>query len=313
MIYKLVSSRRVISKIFADLNIKEEPTRISDIKEWIGEAMEKIGSVNQLIRKEKTLKVKGYQASMPGDLHRLNQVAYSINGHGRTWTPIKTNSSNFETNVYGRVPYPNESIVGEDHMVLCNELINVARLMYGKYPDDPMYDKFNRLTYEEALELINSDENVKTVLTNLLYKYKNGIDYRFYDGITYNMKPGYITLSVPSGFVKISYDAVAIDDRGYPLIPDLESYSEAVYWYVVMKMKYPEYLNGRMNREIYYDIRRSWNFYYKQAYAESLMPNHDDMEVVRGVWNRMIPLTNEGFLSSMRDISDNEDIYNQTN
>ena len=82
------------------------------------------------------------------------------------------------------------------------------------------------------------------------------------------------------------------DDDGYLMIPDMMSYKDAVYWYVVMKLKYPEYLSGRMNREIYYDIRRSWNFYCQQAYAESMMPTQDDMDNIQDVWIRLLPSIN---------------------
>ena len=55
------------------------------------------------------------------------------------------------------------------------------------------------------------------------------------------------------------------DEDGYLLIPDLVSYREAIFWYVVVKLKYPDYLAGRMNQEIYNSARRSWNFYCKQG------------------------------------------------
>lgn len=51
MVYKLISSRSVIAKVLADLNIKEESLRISDMTEWCGEAIEKIGAITQLIHK----------------------------------------------------------------------------------------------------------------------------------------------------------------------------------------------------------------------------------------------------------------------
>ncbi|MGM9532993.1 MAG: hypothetical protein ACI3VO_14230 [Intestinibacter sp.] len=41
----MISSKSIIAKVIADLDLKERDIKISDIKEWIGEAMEKIGSV----------------------------------------------------------------------------------------------------------------------------------------------------------------------------------------------------------------------------------------------------------------------------
>ena len=45
MIYRMISGKQIVSKIFADLDIKEGPNRIADIMEWISEAIEKIGAV----------------------------------------------------------------------------------------------------------------------------------------------------------------------------------------------------------------------------------------------------------------------------
>jgi len=40
----------------------------------------------------------------------------------------------------------------------------------------------------------------------------------------YFIKPGWIVTNKNKGFIKIVYKAIATDERGYPLIPDLTSY-----------------------------------------------------------------------------------------
>jgi len=44
MIYKYTKCEPVIAKIMADSNMSEKDIRISDIREWIFEAVEKIGA-----------------------------------------------------------------------------------------------------------------------------------------------------------------------------------------------------------------------------------------------------------------------------
>jgi len=44
MIYNYTRCESVIAKIMADLDISEKNIRIEDIKEWIFEAVEKIGA-----------------------------------------------------------------------------------------------------------------------------------------------------------------------------------------------------------------------------------------------------------------------------
>jgi hypothetical protein len=45
MIDKLTTSKEIIAKIIADYDLKEDEIKITDIREWIGEGMEKIGAV----------------------------------------------------------------------------------------------------------------------------------------------------------------------------------------------------------------------------------------------------------------------------
>jgi myo-inositol-1-phosphate synthase len=79
MITKLISSKSVIAKIIADLDLKENEIKITDYFEWIAEGMEKIGAVTQLEPKVKTVEIHNHQSQIPCDLHQLHQVAYSFN------------------------------------------------------------------------------------------------------------------------------------------------------------------------------------------------------------------------------------------
>ena len=115
---------------------------------------------------------------------------------------------------------------------------------------------------------------------------------------------------MPTGYLKLSYDKLKTDKNGYLLIPDKLSYIEAVYWYIVMKLTYPEWRNGKTRDSVYFHAMNSWNFYSKQAYAESMMPNQDEMETIKNVWNRLVPEMNSDsdFYGS---ISNMENIYNK--
>ena len=126
--------------------------------------------------------------------------------------------------------------------------------------------------------------------SDLLYTH----DYQ--DKPEYFIKPGWIVFNRKDGFVKLSYKAIATDERGYPLIPDLTSYQEAIYWYVNMKLSFPKFLKGQLggklksaNITIYNYIQQQWNFYRNQAYAEAMMPTADDMQNIKNDWNKLIP------------------------
>ena len=115
MIYKMVTSKSIIAKVIADLGLDEDKIKISDISEWIGEAVSKIGSVSQKKHKVKVIPIKGYQCKLPCDLEQLDMVAYSDNG--QVWQLTKKTTNGFglskKEQEYGSL-YGQSLIIKED-------------------------------------------------------------------------------------------------------------------------------------------------------------------------------------------------------
>lgn len=271
----MVSSKAVIAKIIADLDLKEDDIKITDIREWISEAMEKIGAVQQLEHKVANLKICDYQAKLPCDLYRLNQVAFSFeNSCG--WLPMRKVTNSF--GIYKKCGECDPKMLIQD-----NALLPLVKNIFNLDND------------KDALEILNSDQNIKQTLSALVNQYTVpsnngrlivGNPATFNTSLQYSTKPGYITVNVPCGWVKVSYHAIPTDEDSMPMIPDIPSYFEAIFWYVAMKMSYPKYLKGQLSQNIYYDMRSSWNFYRKQAYAEAMMPTVDELETIKNVWHK---------------------------
>lgn len=278
---KLISSKAVLAKIIADLDLKEDEIRITDVREWIGEAMEKIGAVQQLEHKVANIQVVDYQAKLPCDLYRLNQVAFSFeNGCG--WLPMRKVTNSF--GVYKK----------------CGECNPIVKNIFNVNTDDA---------------------NVKQTLSALVNQYTIpsnngrliiGNPATFNTSLQYSTKPGYITVNVPCGWLKISYHAIITDEDSMPMIPDIPSYFEAIFWYVAMKMSYPKYLKGQLNQNIYYDMRNSWNFYRRQAYAEAMMPTVDELKSIQNTWDRLYP-ENDEHCTFFEHLGDEQIIYNWNN
>lgn len=273
---KLVSSKAVIAKVIADLDLKEDEIKITDVREWIGEAMEKIGAIQQLEHKVENIPVIGYQAKLPCDLYRLNQVAFSFeNSCG--WLPMRKVTNSF--GVYTKCDKCDPNMIIGD-----NALIPLVKNLYNLIDD------------RAALDIINSDPNVKKTLSALVNQYTiPSVNGRLIVGnpaslngsLQYSTKPGYITVNVPCGWVKISYHAIITDEDSIPMIPDNPSYFEAIFWYVAMKLSYPKYLKGQLTQNIYYDMKNSWNFYRRQAYAEAMLPGPDEIESIKNDWHKL--------------------------
>lgn len=302
---RMISSASVVAKVIADLDLKEDQIRITDIREWIMEGILKIGAIQQYEHKVAILPIECHQVALPCDLYKLGQVAFSFcNGGG--WLPMRKATSSFGV-------FHDRECSNEPCMLI---------------PDTAMFplvkNMFNLNTDREALDKLNGDTNLRQTLSILLNQWTVGtvngkfvpgvIDHRdstmFSNELQYTTKPGYINTCMPRGFVKISYYAIYTDEDSMPMIPDLESYKEAIYWYVTMKLMYPKKLKGQISQGDYYDIRNSYNFYRKQAYAEAMMPTVDDLETISNIYTKLYPEINDHsmFFSTS---GDEQNIYNQ--
>lgn len=302
---RMISSNTVIAKVIADLQLQESDIRITDIREWCMEAILKIGAIQQYEHKVAILPIECHQVALPCDLYKLGQVAFSFcNGGG--WLPMRKATSSFGV-------FHDRECSNEPCMLI---------------PDTAMFplvkNMFNLNTDREALEKLNEDTNLRQTLSILLNQWTVGtvngkfvpgvVDHRdgtmFSNELQYTTKPGYINTCMPRGFVKISYYAIYTDEDSMPMIPDLESYKEAIYWYVTMKLMYPKKLKGQISQGDYYDIRNSYNFYRKQAYAEAMMPTVDDLETISNIYTKLYPEINDHsmFFSTS---GDEQNIYNQ--
>lgn len=302
---RMISSASVVAKVIADLDLKEDQIRITDIREWIMEGILKIGAIQQYEHKVAILPIECHQVALPCDLYKLGQVAFSFcNGGG--WLPMRKATSSFGV-------FHDRECSNEPCMLI---------------PDTAMFplvkNMFNLNTDREALDKLNEDTNLRQTLSILLNQWTVGtvngkfvpgvIDHRdstmFSNELQYTTKPGYINTCMPRGFVKISYYAIYTDEDSMPMIPDLESYKECLYWYITMKLMYPKKLKGQISQGDYYDIRNSYNFYRKQAYAEAMMPTVDDLASVQNSWLKLYPEidAHDTFYST---VGERQDIYNQ--
>lgn len=302
----MISSASVVAKVIADLDLKEDQIRITDIREWIMEGILKIGAIQQYEHKVAILPIECHQVALPCDLYKLGQVAFSF-CDGGGWLPMRKATSSFGV-------FHDRECSNEPCMLI---------------PDTAMFplvkNMFNLNTDREALDKLNEDTNLRQTLSILLNQWTVGtvngkfvpgvIDHRdstmFSNELQYTTKPGYINTCMPRGFVKISYYAIYTDEDSMPMIPDLESYKEAIYWYVTMKLMYPKKLKGQISQGDYYDIRNSYNFYRKQAYAEAMMPTVDDLTTISNIYNKLYPEINDQdtFFSTS---GDEQNIYNQS-
>lgn len=301
----MISAKTVIGKVIADLDLKESEIRISDIKEYILEGMLKIGAIQQYEHKVAVLPVNCHQAALPCDLYKLGQVAFSFQNNGG-WLPMRKATSSFGVQ--------HDTCIDRPCMLIPDAgLIPLVKNM------------FNLVSDREALDKLNSDSNMRNTLSALVNQYTvaspanryvNGkyahTDTTMYScDLQYMTKPGYIMTNISNGFVKIEYYAIFTDSEGMPMIPDMESYKEALLWYVTLKLMYPKKLKGQISQQDYMEMKTSWNYYCKQAYGEAMMPSTDELESIKNTWHKLYPEfdDHDTFFSTS---GDEQILYNQS-
>lgn len=281
MIYNLTSVKRVIAKVFTDLNLQEGDHRITDMIEWAGEALEKIGGFPTLINKVSgkdglpLLEISNYQTKLPCDFHNLIQIGYAQSAYGPFY-PMRYATGSFDS--------------GSQMTTPASDTISVDAHLY-------------EVTHTADEITISVGDSIPGFVDPILIPtgIARATDIGTTD-ITYMITGGFIKTNVASGYLMVAYQAIPTDNEGYPMIPDHQSFMEAIYWYITMKLLYPEWAGGRVRDAVYADAKRSWNFYCKQAYGVAMTPNGaDQLETIKNTWHRLVEEFNEHdtFFSTM--------------
>lgn len=159
-IYKNISSKYVIAKIYRDLGL-DDSNYIYDFIEWFGEALDFIGSSSQFVLQNEDLVVADYKAPIPSNFVSLKQLQYN-NPENDCWELIEYNPSNFfeiEDNC------PNKNVVTEESFSLNPNYILTSfetgdiKISYKSFPTD-----------EEGFPLVPDNQYFKEALFWYCYK-----------------------------------------------------------------------------------------------------------------------------------------------
>jgi len=122
--------------------------------------------------------------------------------------------------------------------------------------------------------------------------HKSDRDYRTESIYTYTVNNNYIFTNFSEGVIAIAYQAVPLDEDGYPLVPFNESWIQAasyqIAWYIAENM----FMQDKITENKLYRIERDRDWYLSQAVVSSKMPNKDKREVIKNNAIRSIPQVN---------------------
>lgn len=105
---------------------------------------------------------------------------------------------------------------------------------------------------------------------------------------TYKIQKGIIFTSQCNGCIQISYQGIATDENGYPLIPDNEKVMIGMEYYILSRYLEPLWMMGKITDKAFEYIQQKRYFYTPSAFTALQMPSVDKMETVMNGINRLI-------------------------
>lgn len=114
---------------------------------------------------------------------------------------------------------------------------------------------------------------------------------------TYKIQGGIIFTSIEKGDIELSYMAIAIDEDGFPMIPDDSSYIKALELYIKKKYFTILFDQGKISLQSLQLVQQDYAWYVGQAKASLMIPTIDQMESLTRMWNTLIPKVREHYKS----------------
>ena len=261
MIYKLTSINTIITKIVRDLGLGNQDIPYQDYIEWIAEALKQIGAYNQFEEKEDTIDIHNYSGELPCDFYKLVRLRSGCNKATQSSNPFTddTYQNMLDKSCTGTVDYTKLS--PSEWEALSNP---AEPRMLTDYKDDTTSVQLNKHLFGNvaANSLSESD---------------------------YNIQANKVIVGFQEGVMTIQYIRIAVDEDGFPMVPDDVGYDTALFWYCAyhISMRNPQLLPNQRMRDMEY-CRQMWNKYCGQARAYSNMPDIHQIENLKNTLWRTI-------------------------
>ena len=256
--FKYVSSSTIISKVIRDLGVTD--INKSDMIEWMGEAIQAIGTNGMKEESVMFLEIANHVADLPSEVSEVVKV--------------------YRNHKYdiGDCVLPLEAAVEDEHPVEIHDVTCGCDII----PDEDLPRWTRR--FERRWEYLDWD--VSPLRTNRFTPIALSSAILF-SGVTceaineglstcsgdeYQLQNGAIKTSFPTGQVAIAYRHTPLDSEGYPMIPDLYSVQAAITHYISYKLFARMWYQGRegMSDKMQW-ADREYQFYVKQAKNDTWM------------------------------------------
>lgn len=115
---------------------------------------------------------------------------------------------------------------------------------------------------------------------------------RDYD-LTYKLQGNCIYTSLKKGTIEIAYRAMAVDEEGFPLIPENSSFIKALELYIKKQRFTVLFDLGKISPQVLNNTQQEYAFYVGQAQSDLIRPSIDQLQAFTNSWNTLIQRTTE--------------------
>lgn len=118
--------------------------------------------------------------------------------------------------------------------------------------------------------------------------------------LTYKIQGNVIYTSIKEGTIEIAYEALAVDEEGYPLIPDNSSFIRALELFIKKKCFTVLFDTGKITPQVYNNVLQEYAWAVGQAQSELVKPTIDQMQAFTNSINTLLVRTTEhrsGFIN----------------
>lgn len=295
------SAQSIIAALYRDLG--SDLINESDIIEWLGMALNHIGSIEYTQLATAFIEVQDYKCVLPDGCVDLLQILKRNTSLPENIKQVLNECSclNFENKQEKQNnTQENERLDSCGYPVVldCNgQPIEDYDLAYYRPYFDYMYWYFdtNKKKYNDWVLLKQAQHSFFPAVKNKpklgLHNNIKAEEYKVIDDV--------LQFSFEKGYVAISYYKRIYDKDGYPLIPDEVSVIQAITSFCTYKIFQKAWYQGREGMRDKWEIAyNEWNWYCRQAKSKAKSLNAEQLEQLSNYMTTLLPRDN--YWSSLR-------------
>ncbi len=124
---------------------------------------------------------------------------------------------------------------------------------------------------------------------------------------SYIIKDSFIEINQATATLELAYKAFAIDDDGFPMIPDIERVIEAIRAFITYRTDHKLWRRNKLRESVYRDSEKEWLWYVGSAQTALRIQSPDERAVWTIEWTRLLPVL-KGFDQSNAFMGSREDL-----